>query len=244
MSRFETRLVFATLALALTVLSSSLAHAKGGTGGGSSIGIQLGVTASSQEHMNTLIQRANSRVGGISTNSLNSAYEVSGTYGYRFDGSIIALLFRPSFFYAKADGSGGGQPYNYGVTGFTIFPMMRIVPLENDWLKFFMQVGVGYGRSNGSIEEGSAKVEFEGSAFGSQAGLGAEFCYTANHCATIEGNYRYLTMERNTVTSTSGTFASGSLSQNAAGQEVEMDGTDLAVRMSGLQFLVGYTYNF
>ena len=243
MSRFDTRQVLASLAFAAIVFVGSLAHAKGG-GGGSQIGFQLGMTSATQEHMNTLISRANSRVGGISTSSLNSAYEVSANYGYRFDGSVIALLFRPSFFYQKSDGSGGGSPYNYGVTGFTFFPIMRVIPLENDWLKFFMQVGVGYGRANGSIEEGTAKAEFVGDAFGSQAGLGAEFCYTANHCATIEGNYRYLKMDRNTVTSTSGTFAADSLSQYGEGREVEMDASDLAVRMSGLQFLVGYTYNF
>ncbi|MES2964370.1 MAG: hypothetical protein V4760_10795 [Bdellovibrionota bacterium] len=241
MSRFGTLQVFAVLAI--TLLTVSLANAKG-AGGGSQIGVQLGVTAASQEHINTLISRANTRVGGISTGAMNSAYEFSANYGYRFDGSVIALLFRPSFFYQKTSGSGGGSSYNYGVTGFTIFPILRIIPLENDWLKFFMQVGVGYGRINGSVEEGTAKVDFEGAAFGSQAGLGAEFCYTANHCGTIEGNYRYLNMDRNTVTSSTGTFATGSLSQYGSGQEIEMDATDLAVRLSGLQFLVGYTYNF
>ncbi|MEK7358481.1 MAG: hypothetical protein AAB250_18700 [Bdellovibrionota bacterium] len=243
MSRFDTRKLLGTFAIALSVLFGSQAFAKGG-GGGHQFGFQLGLTSTSQEHMNTLISRANTRVGGISTSAMNSAYEFGGHYGYRFDGSVIALLFRPTFFYQKTDGSGTGGSFNYGVTGFTFFPILRIIPLENDWLKFFMQVGVGYGRANGSIEEATAKVEFEGDAFGSQAGLGAEFCYTANHCGTIEGNYRYLTMSRTTATSASGTFAADSLSQATAGQEVEMDATDLAMRMSGLQFLIGYTYNF
>ena len=230
---------------ALALLTPAAALAKGGSsGGGSQIGIQLGATASSQEQINTLISRANTRVGGITTGALNSAYEASVDYGYRFDGTMIAILLRPSYFYEKTTGSGTGGGFNYGVTGFSVFPMLRIYPLENDFLKFFLQVGVGYGKTTSSIEEAGSKVEFSGDAFGSMAGLGAEFCFAANHCAVVESNYRYVRIERNIATSSTGSFASNSLSQYANGQEVELDGSDLGTRMSGLQFLGGYTYRF
>jgi hypothetical protein len=217
----------------------------GGLGGGNQIGFEAGVIQSEQEHMNTLISRANTRAGGISTPAMNQAYEFTAHYGYRFNGSIIAVLFRPSYFYQQSKGSGGGSSYNYGVNGFTFFPMLRLYPLENDMMKFFMNFGIGYGRSSGTIEEGANKIDFAGDAFGTLLGLGAEFCYDA-HCLAVEGNYRYLKMERNIAGDVTGDFstAGNSLSRASKNKEVEMDGTDLAVRMSGLQMLVGYVYHF
>lgn len=244
-TRFTTFL--AAIILSFSTLIASPAFAVGGGGGNFQLGLSAGTINADQEHMNTLISRANTREGGISTGSLNNAYEAAGTFGYRFNGSIIALLFRPSFFYQKSEGTGSSGNFNYSNIGFTIFPIGRIYPLENEFMKFFMQFGLGYGRSNGSIEEGSAKAEFVGDAFGTVFGLGSEFCYAGTHCLVVEGNYRYLTIERNIATSVTGTFSStspASLSQAEIHKEIEMDSTDLHVKMSGLQFLLGYSFYF
>jgi hypothetical protein len=226
----------------MTLLSGEGASAA--SGGGHQFGFNLGFIGSSQEHMNTLITRANSREGGITTSAMNDAYEASLDYRYRFSGSIVALMIRPSYFYQKSTGSGAPGSFDYGLTGFTVFPMTRFYPLENNFLKFFMQLGIGYGRLNGEIQEGSARVEFAGGGFGAQAGLGAEMCVSANHCFTTEGNWRYLNIERNIASSATGTFDSGSISQAEKDKEVEFDGGDLITRMSGLQFVLGYVFKF
>lgn len=248
MSRFDTptwaRPSLILVALALLTLFAWTPAARAQKGGGHSLGINLALANAEQEHMNTLIQRANTREGGITTSALNQAYEASVHYGYRFSGSMIAILFRPSFVYQRSTGSGASGGFNYGVTGFTFFPMMRLYPLENNFMKFFMQFGLGYGRANSTIEEASAKVEMAGDAFGTLLGMGTEFCFKDTHCAIVEANYRYLLMERNIATSSQGTFTPGSLTRSGKDQEVEMDDTDLAVRMSGLQFMLGYAFRF
>lgn len=237
-------IIITIAALAIAFVPSSRAFAKGGGGGGHMLGIQLGTVSTGQEHMNALISRANTRAGGISTSSMNSAYEGSVQYGYRFSGTIFSLLLRPSYFYQVSKGAGGGADYNYSVTGFNIFPMFRLYPLENEFMRFFMQLGLGYGRANGVVEEAGAKAEFVGDAFGTVIGLGTEFCFTPNYCATLEGNYRYMKMARNIASDVSGTFDTDSLSQATKNQEIEIDNTDFATSMSGLQFLAGFTILF
>jgi hypothetical protein len=225
------------------------AHAARGGGGGSGemqFGIVAGLSQTAQDGMNLLATRANSRagVGPVSTPALNSAYEFGIQYGYRFSGSMFSLLFRPTYFMETSTGSGTGGSYNYGVTGITFFPILRLVPLENDFMKFFLNMGLGYGQANSKIEEGSAQVSATGSAFGTLVGLGAEFCMTPVHCLSLEGNYRYLVMERNIASDATGTFASNSISQATTNREVELDGDDLKIRMGGLQFLAGYIIHF
>jgi hypothetical protein len=60
----------------------------------------------------------------------------------------------------------------------------------------------------------------------------------------VEGNYRYLKIERNIVSSVSGTPNATSVSQAVKDQELEADSTDLQVNMSGLLFQIGYTFYF
>lgn len=171
---------------------------------------------------------------------------------YRFTGTIYALQLRPSFFYQRSEGTGSGGAFNYGVQGYTVFPIFRLYPLENEFMKFYMQIGVGYGHVDGNIEENNStapthgSVNFSGGAFGSLLGLGAEFCYSNVHCFSFEGNYRYLNYARVLATSTSGSFntSGGSLSQYGKGQEVELDGQDLSANMSGLVAMMGYAYWF
>ena len=234
----------------LLLMSPAANAARGGGGGGlggdSSFGIVVGVSQSAQDQMNTLVSRANTRAtsGPVSTPALNSAWELGLQYGYRFSGTMYALLIRPTYFFENSNGSGKDGGYNYGVTGFTVFPMLRIIPLENDFMHFFMQIGLGYGNATTKIEEGNSSAHGVGSAFGAMAGLGAEFCITPSQCLSLEGNYRYMTMDRNIASDASGTFASDSLSRAAQNRELELDGDDLQVRMGGLQFLAGYAIHF
>ena len=97
------------------------------------------------------------------------------------------------------------------------------------------------------ISEGAGNtVNFGSGGFGAVIGLGASFFLTASQAISFEGNYRYLNFDRNIVTSSSGTFntAQGSLSQYSVGHEVELDGSDLAVRMGGLMAMMGYNFYF
>lgn len=229
--------------LILFVMGPQVWAASGGQGGWS-LGMFLGLVNSSQDQMNEIIKRSNTGVNGpVSTSQLSSAYEAAPFLQYRFSGTMFAIQFRPSYFYQKEDGSGSNGSYGMSVTGFTLFPMLRLYPLENDLMKFYMQFGLGYGRVNGEINQGSGNsVKFASGSFGTLFGMGAEFCFTPDHCLNLEGDYRYLSFERNVVTSSSG--AAGELSNNTKGQEVEMDNSDLSVRMGGLMFLAGYTMKF
>lgn len=216
-------------------------------GGETHFGVLLGVTQSAQDNINSLINRANYRAGAgpITTGTLTSGYELAVQFGYRLQGSSYALIIRPSYFTQSSNGSGTDGSYNYGVSGLTLFPILRLTPLENDFMKFFMNIGVGYGTATTKIEEASAKATAVGSAFGSLVGLGAEFCLTASSCFSVEGNYRYLLMERNLIDSTSGTFNAGSgIYAPGTNKELELDGFDFQTRMSGLQFLFGYILHY
>jgi opacity protein-like surface antigen len=232
----------------VTMIAWPANAARGGalSGGDSQFGLLAGASQSAQDQLNTLVSRANSRLtsGPVSTQALNSAWELGLQYGYRFSGTMYTVLLRPTYFFETSNGSGKDGGYNYGVTGYTIFPMLRITPLENDIMRFFIQAGIGYARANTKIEEGGATLNAVGDAFGMAVGLGAEFCLTPSQCLSLEGNYRYLMMQRNIASDASGTFASDSLSRAAQNREVELDGDDLKVKMGGLQFLAGYSIHF
>lgn len=226
---------------------SMIAEAKGGSGG-HSFGGSFIFASPSQDDMDTLISSANTTAGGISTKPLGQGYELVFQYMYRFSGSMFALLFRPSYFSQSSKGSAsGGAKYNYELSGWTFFPMFRLVPLENSFLKFYMQVGVGYGRLTGNIRENDSVIEFSGGNFGGTTGLGAEFCFFDNHCFNLEGNFRYLPFERNKATSVSapGGWGTGSLTgPPASGEEVEMNNRDLGTTLSGVLATIGYTFYF
>lgn len=230
------------LVLGLIFCSAPVWAIGGGAGGQNGFGFHLGLVTATQGPINTLIKRANARAGEgpISTSELNSAYEVAVSYTYRFSGTVFALHFRPSYFYQVQDGSGNLGSYKYDLQGYTIFPMFRLYPMENDFMKFFMQIGLGYGQLNGKIQEGPSSAKFSGGGFGTMVGMGTEFCFSPNHCLSLEGDYRYLTMQRNIVDSTTNDFQSDSIANNGNGSELETDGADLATRMGGLMFMLGY----
>jgi opacity protein-like surface antigen len=232
------------LGLALTAPE---AEARGG-GGNHSFGGSLIFASPSQDDIDTLIGNANTTAGGISTKPMGQGYEFVIQYMYRFSGSMFSLLFRPSYFMQSSTGkASNGDKYNYELSGWTLFPMFRLTPLENSFMKFYMQIGMGYGRLTGKIRENVNTVEYSGGNFGATTGLGAEFCFFDDHCFNLEGNFRYLPFERNKATSVSAGsgWASGSLSgPTASGEEVEINNRDLGTTLSGVLATIGYTFYF
>ncbi|MEZ4872876.1 MAG: hypothetical protein R2827_11700 [Bdellovibrionales bacterium] len=216
-------------------------------GGGMSLGAQLSLASSGQTDMDNLIKAARSD-NAATTSELGSMTEISGSWSYRFSGSIVSMIFRPSYYFVSTTGSGTPGDYDYDLSGFTLFGISRFTALENNYFKFFLQTGLGWGFGSGSIEEGSVKVDFSGNNVGFLAGLGAEFCFGgSSHCMAIEGNVRYLPIARNMVDSVTGTCVSNTdtgLSQCVDGRELELNDRDLSVSLSGIMGTIGYNYYF
>jgi len=209
--------------------------------GGPSLGVFMSTTGSSQSHINTVIENINTSQS-LSVGRLTSALELSAHWTYRFS-SLVALQIRPSYFY-QAESSGA---FDFKVTGFTLFPIFKFYWLENNYIKFFTQVGVGWGFASVEIKESGGSVKASGNNMGFLAGLGAEFCFFGgSHCLNVEGNVRYLGFERLVVDSSTGTLASNTSigGEDASGKELELNGADLGATFSGIMGIVGYTYYF
>lgn len=225
------------------------AQARGGRGasisGDNAISFGASIIGTEQKDLNMAIDAGNSSVNGpISTKNLSSAYEFYAQYIFRFSGSIYALVFRPSYFMQNSTGSGTDGSYDYKLSGLTLFPLLRFYPLENAFMKFFLQVGVGWGQIKADITTGTGNtLAFDGSNFGGMAGLGVDFCFTGSHCLTVEGNVRYLPIERNVATAAAGTLVGFDNPLNK-GAEVERQSQDLSTTLSGIQGILAYTYNF
>lgn len=214
-----------------------LARGGGGGGSGSSIDVGISIMSPNQSDVNDWIDS----IGVTGTKNVSTGYEFLADYEYRISSTMFAMLFRPSYFMQSA--SGGGVEAK--LTGLTVFPMFRLYPLENGFIKFFMQVGLGYGQLKTELSNNGASGTFDGSTFGAIGGLGAQFCFTDSHCMVIEGNLRYLPIERNTG-SASGTLG-GHITQPGTGGgngELELSGKDLGTTMSGIQGVIGYKLNF
>jgi hypothetical protein len=208
-------------------------------GGGWSIGTNLGFINSDQKDINKEIDALSATSGA---KELGNAWEFNAHITYRMSGSL-ALSFRPSYFMYKDE---DGTNAKYSLTGFTFFPMLKWYMLEDAAIKFYSQFGVGYGQLMGEIESGGGKVKFSGGDIGYMAGLGSEFCFFGGgHCVNIEGGVRFLSVDRFTADSASGTFAAPSrITQAQKDREVEINGGDLSATMSGVLGMVGYTLYF
>ena len=229
-----------TSMISALLLLSGAALAKGGSGG-HSLGLGAGIVTASQDDLENHSTTVNQLGGGRSAQKPGSALEFDMYYEYRFSSTMFALQFRPSYF--TQTGSGGTDKST--LTGYTFFPLFRFYPLENNFIRFFMQAGLGYGRLQGKIEQPGGSIEFSGGEFGAMGGLGAMFCFTDSHCIHLEGNFRYLPIERNmSSASYSNTAATTGFSQAVKGQELEYQGNDLKTTMSGIMGTVGYTMNF
>lgn len=220
---------------------------RGGFSGDMALGIGFSYTGVSQDDLNSAIDNANtSTAGGISTKNLGSAYELFVNFIYRMERSSYALVFRPSYMTQSTTGSGSTGSFDYKLNGYTVFPMFRLYALENDFIHFFMQGGLGYGSLSGDITAGPSNLTFSGSAFGAVGGIGVDFCFTEAHCLTVEGNMRYLPIERNISTggNCSASQTIPGISQCGSSMEVERNNNDLKTSMSGVQGILAYTLKF
>ena len=243
-------LVFAFSLIALPSSVLAMTKKKGAkgvlAGGGFSMGIGVSLLSAEQNGLNTLIAAAKAQApgGGVTTGDLSSGMEYSAQFTFHFSNDFVALQLRPSYFTQSATGSGTDGSYSYNLTGFTIFPLVRIIPLSNDIISFYLQSGIGYGQLKGDISNGPRNISFVGSDFGIQVGLGADFCLLPEHCFGIEGNYRYLPIQRNIVRNSS-TPAPYGVSQSIPDRELEdSSGKDLATTMNGISGNLNYTFNF
>jgi hypothetical protein len=250
MSLFKKSMLYAVVSFGVWALSAQNAFAirTAAVGRGASADISyssmefgFSVLNASQDDINAMIkyQRA---TNAASTSDMGSAYELFAQFQYQFSGTMFSMLLRPSYITASATGSGTGGAYDYKLSGYTFFPMLRLVPLENDFIKFFFQMGLGYGHLGAEISQGAGSISFGGSAFGAMGGIGVDFCFTSTQCLTVEGNLRYLPIERNLATAASG--AQGNLTQGSNGQEVEISGSDLKTTLSGVQGVLAYSVHF
>jgi len=238
------------LTLVVTILLATNAFALKKAGGGRafkggtlSIGVGLAMGSFEQDGLNEAIRNAKA-ISAATTGEMNSAIEYMGFASYRFANNVVALQLRPTFFNQSSKGNGTGGAFDYSLTGFTVFPLIRFIPLSNDVIDFFIQGGLGYGKLDGSITNGARKVTFGGSSFGTQVGVGADFCFLPEHCFGVEGNYRYLPVERNKVLSASGSLPDG-IGQASPNHELEnTSGDDVGTKLSGISGVITYTYNF
>lgn len=239
-------LFIALLTLTILILSTEEVFAKGkggGISGASELGLGFSTVSSVQKDINSIIDNVNSTQGGVSTKNLTSAYDFFVQYSFRFSGTMFALVFRPSYFTQSGTGSGVTVgDYSHSLTGYTFFPLIRLYPLESNFIRFFMQFGVGFGYLKGEVKQGTGTMTYAGSNFGAQAGLGADFCFTESHCMTLEGNVRYLPIERNISDNVTGTITG--FSQTQVSREVEYDQNDMTTTMSGIQGVLAYTFRF
>jgi opacity protein-like surface antigen len=226
--------ILVTLVLSLIAAKSFAARGGVSLSGAHSLGIGLAIMSPNQSDVNSWVDS----LSLTGTKNLASAYEGMIDYEYRINMTIFSMMFRPSYFTQQA--SGGGVESK--LTGMTIFPMLRLYPLENAFIKFFMQIGLGYGQLKTELSNSNTggSGSFDGSAFGAMAGLGAQFCFTESHCMNIEGNMRYLPIERNTG-SASGSLG-GTITQTAG--ELELNSKDLGTTLSGIQGIIGYKLLF
>ena len=91
---------------------SNLALAAGDT---HSFGGGLIVMTPSQDDLDAHIASVNA-ANATSLEKFGSAYELYGQYTYRFNSSMFALQFRPSYFMQEAG--------DYNLKGFTVFPLL------------------------------------------------------------------------------------------------------------------------
>lgn len=230
------------------VSQESFAKKKGGKGafaGGSlSVGLGLAVATADQDGLNQVIRAAKAGTNKSTAGELSSGVEYMGHVTFRFSNNLVALQLRPTYFMQDSSGSGADGSYEYSLSGLSVFPLIRIIPLSNDLIDFYMQFGLGYGNMIGKIRNGARSVEFKGGNFGTQFGIGADFCFLADHCFGIEGNYRYLPISRNMVTSSSGALPDG-ITQATPDRELEDTSTnDVATKLSGISGVLMYTFNF
>lgn len=238
--------VLTVLLLCLVTFNYAEAKKRGGrgafAGGALSAGIGIAITNADQTGINNLISSAKTATNSSASN-MGTATEYVGYFTFRFSNNLFAIQLRPTLFSQSSSGSGTDGSHSYKLDGLTLFPLVRMIPLSNDIIDFYIQTGLGYGKVDGRVQNGATNASFSGSGFGVQFGLGAEFCFVPSHCVAVEGNYRYLPISRNIVSSGSGLPAG--VSQATPDREFEdAAGMDIPTTLSGISGLLSYTFNF
>lgn len=121
--------------------------------------------------------------------------------------------------------------------------MLRIYPLENEFIRFFFQGGIGYGNMDVKLSNNTGgSGSYQGGNFGASVGLGAFFCIFDSSCIVAEGNFRYLPMQRLTGSGSGLTGGTSRITQQDG--ELELNGMDLASTLSGVQGTISYQILF
>lgn len=228
--------------IAIILFSLTLALPSFAKDGGVSFGIIGGQSSAEQKHINTLRTRSNMAAEGISTGDLTNAWEFGAFL--QFASSMWAFQLRPAYFTQSEDGTASnGDVYEYSVTGYSVTGLFKLYPLQSNELRLFFQAGVAWGNLEVDIQENDFKATAAGSNLGYQIGIGLEMMFGI-HSIFLEGNWRFLPIERNIVTSTTGTPRDDSATQYGKDKELEFDDRDLSTSMTGMQLLVGYALNF
>ena len=236
-------LIFITSIADITFAASRKKGSKGAFAGGAvSIGAGFALSTAEQTGINSMVDAAKAAANS-SASKLSTGTEYLGYATFRFANGFTAIQIRPSYFTQSSSGSGSDGSHSYDLTGFTIFPLARLIPLSNELIDFYIQGGLGYAKLDGNIKNGVKEASFSGSGFGVQAGLGAEFCFIPSHCFAIEGNYRYLPISRNIVSSGSG-LPFGTTQAQADKELEDASGNDLGTTLSGVSGIVSYVFNF
>lgn len=213
--------------LSISLISFSAFAASGS--GNHSLEFGVGIATASQDDIN-------SWATANSGQQMSSGTEFSFSYSYRWSSSMFALVFRPSYFTQQNTGTASAS-----LNATTFMPMVRLYPLENNFIRFFLQIGMGGTWTTGRIAVGAGSASFAGGAFGSQAGLGADFCFTSTHCMTVEGNFRYMPIPRSVITASSGALGAGGMT---ATNELEKNSVDAQNSLTGILGLIQYTIKF
>lgn len=245
---FLTSLILAVLVSFSFSNHAEAAKKRGGKGafaGGSlAIGFGVSLVTAEQSGLNSMISTAKA-ANGATTSNFGTGLEYSGQFTFTFSNGFTAIQLRPSYFTQSSSGSAGDGSYSYDLTGFTFFPIVRLIPLSNDVISFYVQGGLGYGKLDGSVSNGPRKITFSGSNFGMQIGVGADFYLFPDHGFGFEGSYRYLPIQRNVVTGSTGAGTIYGTTQSTPDRELEdLNGSDVATTLSGISGMISYTYNF
>jgi Outer membrane protein beta-barrel domain len=237
------------LSVLLCVLDSRAQSKKRGggskalKGGAFSVGLGIGFGSISQPGLSESIRLSKTN-SSATTDEFKSGTEYIGFLTYRLSNNFTAIQLRPSIYSQSTTGTGPLGNYDYELSGFTAFPLIRFIALSNDFIDFYIQGGLGYAKIDGRITNDSRRASFTGDAFGTQVGMGADFCFFPEHCLGVEGSYRYLPIERNLVTSSSGGLPNG-ISQVGTDRELEnLSFDDVSTQLSGVTGIISYTFNF
>ncbi len=232
-----------TFAIADTAQAAKKRGGKGAFAGGSfSMGLGISLTTAEQTGINSLINVAKAN-NNSTASTLSSATEYIGYLTFHFSNNFVAIQLRPTLFSQSSSGTGTDGAHSYDLNGYTVFPLVRITPLSNDLIDFYIQGGLGYGKLDGKIRNGATRADFTGSAFGTQLGLGAQFCFVPDHCFNLEGNYRYLPISRNIVSASAG-LPTGTTQASVDRELEDASSNDVATTLSGISGILSYTYNF